>query len=76
MCTDQGGANDDVVVTFAVGAGVYVDEWDNSTKYPGERKFTIVGSGGSFDPDGDYVRCLDSNIYNAAAYYMDVEEVP
>jgi len=36
--------------------------------------FTITDSSGNFDADGDYVRCLDSNIYDAAAYTMRISE--
>jgi len=54
-----------------LGAGTYVA---NTADDPGSKKFTIVDSGGSFDADGNHVKCNDSNIYDAVDYTMRISE--
>ena len=54
-----------------LGAGTYVA---NTTDDPGSKKFTITDSGGTFDADGDHIKCNDSNIYDAVNYTMRIEE--
>jgi len=56
-----------------------VDQYGKTLTYyedtdPHTDGYTITDSDGNFDADGDYVRVLDSNIYDAAAYNVQISE--
>lgn len=60
-----------VMEYVGLGSGTYVT---NTADDPGSKKFTIVNSGGTFDAEGDHIKCNDSNIYDAVDYTMRIEE--
>ena len=71
MVTNEDNAANLVMEYVGLGSGTYAENTDDD---PGSKKFTIVDSGGSFDADGDYIKCNDSNIYDAVDYTMRIEE--
>lgn len=71
MASNRDNANN--ITCEAVGISVLTYK-TNTTQNDGGREYTIVDSGGSFDADGNNVRCTDGEIFNAAAYTLRIEE--
>lgn len=71
MVSNRDNANNLVMSYVGLGDGTYAA---NTTDDPGSKKFTITNSGGTFDADGDHIKCNDSNIYDAVDYTMRIEE--
>lgn len=69
--SNKDNSNKLVMEYVGIGSGTYVE---NTIDDPGSRKFTICDASGNFDADGAYIRCLDSNIYDAVDYTMRIEE--
>jgi len=73
MGTNLDNPNKLIAEYVGIGTAVYVT---NTTDDPGSRKFTIVDGAGVFDPDGSFVKCNDSNIFDVIPYTIRIEESP
>lgn len=69
MASNKDNAN--LITCEAVGIGALTYYTDTNQHSMG---FTITDSAGNYDPDGNYVRCLDSNIYDNVDYTLRIEE--